>query len=426
MEEKTVENKKSWHLSHFILIFIATLSSSMLFQKFSTGTWTGVNFYSGAIVLVLLSSIVVTVNTVDLYQAIIRLVAPCLFVYLFHSASNQEGIINTLISRAGFPHFLLVFASAVASIYFTKQSPEKEQISSKDSSVKDSADVQSKNREPKQEDVFNRIVGQSHVISSLREISKITKSGIRLGKKEAPHAVLLFLGPTGVGKTEAARALAEEVYGSKDALIRFDMGQFNDASQANRFYGPPPGYAGFEQGGQLTRAVLKKPHSVVLLDEMEKAHPKIWDAFLPVFDEGYIVDGSSNQKVDMTNTIIVLTSNILAKESSAGGDLSKSNAFEIKNKVSELGVFRPELLGRINEILVFNSLNRDSIVEILKRRLDAALWSLSEQGYKIDVTEQTINSLVDEVQKAQFGVRQIDDVVRTYLRGRVSELKTEQ
>ena len=200
------------------------------------------------------------------------------------------------------------------------------------------------------------------------------------------------------------------------------MGQFNDASQANRFYGPPPGYAGFEQGGQLTRAVLKKPHSVVLLDEMEKAHPKIWDAFLPVFDEGYIVDGSSNQKVDMTNTIIVLTSNILAEEA----NLNESNAFEIKNKVASLGVFRPELLGRINEILVFNSLNRDSIVEILKRRLDAALWNLSEQGYKIDVTEQTINSLVDEVQKAQFGVRQIDDVVRTYLRGKVSEIKTQE
>ena len=119
MEEKTVENKKSWHLSHFILILIATLSSSMLFQKFSTGTWTGVNFYSGAIALVLLSSIVVTVNTVDLYPAIIRFVAPSLFIYLFYSASNQTGIISTLIARVGLPHFLLVFAAAVASIYLT-------------------------------------------------------------------------------------------------------------------------------------------------------------------------------------------------------------------------------------------------------------------------------------------------------------------
>ena len=423
--EETVENKKSWHSSHFILIFISALACSILFQKFSSGSWTGNNFYSGAIILVLLSSILVCVNTVDLYQAIIRLVAPCLFVYLFHSASNQAGIVNTLITRAGLPHFLLVFAAAIASIYFTKERPEKD-IVKKDSPQQGIREQEIK-REVQGDDTFNRIVGQGHVISSLREISKITKSGIRLGKKEAPHAVLLFLGPTGVGKTEAARALAEEVYGSKEALIRFDMGQFNDASQANRFYGPPPGYAGYEQGGQLTRAVLKKPHSVVLLDEMEKAHPKIWDAFLPVFDEGYIVDGSSNQKVDMTNTIIVLTSNILAEESLAGqGSLSENNAFEIKNKVASLGVFRPELLGRINEILVFNSLNRESIVEILKRRLDAALWSLSEQGYKIDVTEQAINSLVDEVQKAKFGVRQIDDVVRTYLRGRVSEMKAQE
>ncbi len=426
----TNENRKSWHLSHFLLIFITTLICSLLFQKFSTGTWGGVNFYSGAIALVVLSSIVVTINTVELYSALIRLVAPCIFVYLFYSASDQSSIVNALITRAGLPHFLLVIISAVTSIYYTKDkflvssngSKGKSEKINKDLKInkQDSKSIEEQEERKEQKDAFERIIGQTKIISSLREISKITKSGIRLGKKEAPHAVLLFLGPTGVGKTEAARALAEEVYGSNDALIRFDMGQFNDASQANRFYGPPPGYAGYEQGGQLTRAVLKKPHSVVLLDEMEKADPKIWDAFLPVFDEGYIVDGSSNQKVDMTNTIIVLTSNILANNE----DLSSCDAFQVKDKVAALGVFRPELLGRINEILVFNPLSRDSIVEILKARLDAALWNLSDQGYNIEVSDKALSSLVDEVEKAKFGVRQIDDVLRSFLRKKVSEIKS--
>jgi len=418
------ENKKSWHLSHFILIFITTLACSVIFQKFSNGTWSGVNFYSGAIALVVLSSIVVVINTIELYSALIRLIAPCIFVYLFYSASDQSNIVGALITRASLPHFLLVFIAAITSIFYTKDKfiiekanvEEKSKKIDKDLKVEKQEDRTIKDQEDKK-DTFERIIGQTKVISSLREISKVTKSGIRLGKKEAPHAVLLFLGPTGVGKTEAARALAEEVYGSNDALIRFDMGQFNDSSQANRFYGPPPGYAGYEQGGQLTRAVLKKPHSVVLLDEMEKADPKIWDAFLPVFDEGYIVDGSSNQKVDMTNTIIVLTSNILANNE----DLSSCDAFEVKDKVASLGVFRPELLGRINEILVFNSLSRDSIVEILKARLDAALWNLSDQGYNIEVSDQALSSLVDEVEKAKFGVRQIDDVLRGFLRKKVSE-----
>jgi ATP-dependent Clp protease ATP-binding subunit ClpA len=194
------------------------------------------------------------------------------------------------------------------------------------------------------------------------------------------------------------------------------MGQFNDSSQANRFYGPPPGYIGSDEGGQLTRAVLRQPKSVVLLDEMEKAHPKIWDAFLPVFDEGYIVDGSNNQKVDMTNTIIVLTSNLLAQDEG----LIELPAYEIKDKLISSGTLRPELLGRINEILVFNALDRNSIAEILRRRMDSALWSLSEQGIQLSVEENEIMQLVDQVQRAKFGVRQIDDVVRTYLRKAIS------
>jgi len=194
------------------------------------------------------------------------------------------------------------------------------------------------------------------------------------------------------------------------------MGQFSDAHQASRFYGPPPGYVGFEQGGQLTRAVLKRPRSVVLLDEVEKADNKIWDAFLPVFDEGYIVDGSSNQKVDMSETIIVLTSNLLSNQI----ELLGKNGLEIKEALQKTGTFRPELIGRINEILIFKSLDTDTIREILQRRVDNALWGLSEQGIPITINPSQIDEMVLEIQAAKFGVRQIDDVLRTYLRKLIS------
>ena len=150
---------------------------------------------------------------------------------------------------------------------------------------------------------------------------------------------------------------------------------------------------------------------------MEKAHAQIWDTFLPVFDEGYIVDGSTNQKVDMTNTIIVLTSNLLAGEKEAV-DLSPA---ELKQKVQSTGVLRPELLGRINEILVFNPLSTESIIEILHQRMDAALWSLSDQGISLSVSEEDIIELSKQLEAATFGVRQIDDVVRKFLRRAIAE-----
>lgn len=401
---------KSWNIVEFLTFFCVSFLASIFYHKFASGVWCGDNWYSGAAILVVISSIAVAINTNSQLSASIRVLAPVLFIYLFYSADQSgEGVVASLQSRISLPHLILVFISATLAILFTPDPEQKEEI----------AEVEIK--EVKEIDPFERIIGQEHITTSLRQIAQITKSGIRVGKRNAPHAVLLFLGPTGVGKTEAAMALAESVYGSKDALIRFDMGQFNDASQANRFYGPPPGYVGSEEGGQLTRAVLKKPKSVVLLDEMEKANPQIWDAFLPVFDEGYIVDGSTNQKVDMTNTIIVLTSNLLAGNS----NLLNQTAFELKEKVEATGVLRPELLGRINEILLFNSLDAPAIAEILQRRLDASLWSLSEQGIQISINSDTVSKLVEEVQRAKFGVRQIDDVVRSYLRQQIS-LQTEQ
>ena len=405
-----MNDSKSWNVIEFIVFYFICLSAGLTYHKFSSGLWLGANFYSGACILVLVSALAVAINTNNIMNAIIRCASPALFVYLFYSASqSSDGLVQSLQTRLSLPHLILVFIAALIAIYFTPETKKEVEVKQELPEVV-----------LKIEDPFERIIGQEHVTNSLKQIAQIAKSGIRVGKRNAPHAVLLFLGPTGVGKTEAAMALAEAVYGSKDSLIRFDMGQFTDASQANRFYGPPPGYVGSEEGGQMTRAVLKKPKSVVLLDEMEKAHSQIWDAFLPVFDEGYIVDGSTNQKVDMTNTIIVLTSNLLA----GAENLKQLSAFELKEKVEAIGLLRPELLGRINEILVFDPLTKEAITEILQRRLDSALWSLSEQGIKISTDPDTIAKLLEEIQRAKFGVRQIDDVVRSYLRQKISEQST--
>ena len=397
-------NKTFWGTLEYSCYLLLACVVGLVFQRASGGEWFTGNVAAGACVMAYLLALVAAALAPTPTGRVLRFAVPSLIVFLLY---NHAGSFAELQARMGIAHLLLLLAVSIAAIHFSS------------ARTADSASVESepaKEAKPKPKraglKAFDRIVGQNQVVGPLKEIARIARSGIRVGKRDAPHAVLLFLGPTGVGKTEAARALAEAVYGNPDALIRFDMGQFIDAHQANRFYGPPPGYVGYEEGGQLTRAVLRKPKSVVLLDEMEKAHPQIWDAFLPVFDEGYIVDGSSNEKVDMTNTTIVLTSNLLAGHE----DVGSLNAAELKERVVASGALRPELLGRINEILVFNPLSRDAIGEILKRRLDASLWSLAEQGVQVDVDQQQIDQMIEELQAAKFGVRQIDDVVRKFLR----------
>lgn len=398
-----------------VIYFICAWVIGVLFQGFSGDSMLGDHPYAGASVLLVLAALPPAWSTSNPMARLIRIAVPIGLVLLFLLQGPAElGVVARLQQRIGPLHFVFLFSATFFSVLLTGGS--EPQPSKNDSKAKPQ-DASPKPKPKPDVDAFDRIVGQPHVVKSLEEIANVVRSGIRVGKSNAPHAVLLFLGPTGVGKTEAARALAQAVYGKDDALIRFDMGQFTDAHQANRFYGPPPGYVGSAEGGQLTREVHRQPRSVVLLDEVEKAHTQIWDAFLPVFDEGYIVDGSTNQKVDMTNTIIVLTSNLLVGTEGIA-ELSSS---ELKDKVQQTGQFRAELVGRINEVLAFSPLSNDSIKEILRRRVDQSLWSLSDQGVSIFVDDDDIEQMLDEVKEAQFGVRQIDDVVRKYLRQAITE-----
>lgn len=389
------------------------LLASFFIHRFGDESWNMGYPISAVAIAIYCCHIGISISQYKNTSLNLRIAIPTLsLIMIWRQGDFSQGIVFAFQESMGygscFMFIIVLLFSIILPEFLDKDSDTKSKIiESKSENLKISKATKTQ---------FSDIIGQDHVIEPLKEIARLSAANIKLGKENAPYAVLFFLGPTGVGKTEAARALAQAVYGSQDALIRFDMGQFADPHQASRFYGPPPGYVGFEQGGQLTRAVLKRPRSVVLLDEVEKADPKIWDAFLPVFDEGYIVDGSTNKKVDMRQTIIVLTSNLMADQS---GIMSKTPS-ELKDSLQKTGVFRPELIGRINEILVFRALEKTTIREILQRRIDNALWSLSAQGFSVSIDPAEVDEMVAEIQAAKFGVRQIDDVLRARLRKHVS------
>lgn len=402
----------------FSLFWYATIVWFVQLFLFRLGgeEWIGDYPLAGIMACIFFTHLALSLNEAREWQLHLRIGAPFVAVFfLWYSGDLSTGIVKALQDQLGPIQCLIILLVIVVTIVMTMDPNAVPHTGGGEVAPKRSRAPQAR---PTSQGIksFDKIIGQEHVIKPLKEIARLASSRIKVGKDNAPYAVLLFLGPTGVGKTETARALAEAVYGSSDTIIRFDMGQFSDPHQANRFYGPPPGYVGYEQGGQLTRAVLRKPRSVVLLDEVEKAHEKIWDSFLPVFDEGYIVDGSSNQKVDMRETIIVMTSNLLGTREG----LSRMTPFEIKEEVEKTGTFRSELIGRINEIFVFNPLSEDTIRQILQTRIDTALWSLSERGIGVSINPYEIDELLDEIKKAKFGVRQIDDVVRTKIRKLIS------
>jgi ATP-dependent Clp protease ATP-binding subunit ClpA len=395
-----------------ILLYFA----SIFIFRFGSTEWIGDYPLSGFAITILITHIAQSLLESDGWKMKVRMGLPgIVFLGIWHTGDFVRGIVQAFQDSLGSMQFFILLFSIIISLILTLEGTTSK--GTHPSTRKKLNRTGYRKAPHSSQSAFEKIVGQDHVIKALKEIARLAKSNIRVGKDQAPYAVVLFLGPTGVGKTEAARALAEAVYGSPDALIRFDMGQFADAHQANRFYGPPPGYVGYEQGGQLTRAVMRRPRSVVLLDEVEKADPKIWDAFLTVFDEGYIVDGSSNQRVDMTQTIIVMTSNLLSDDPKA----QNLNPLQIKETILETGAFKTELIGRINEIFVFSPLGKETIRKILQQRVDSTLWGLAEQGVKITHDQIDIEQMILELEAAKFGVRQIDDVLRKKVRTILTE-----
>ena len=268
-----------------------------------------------------------------------------------------------------------------------------------------------------EEALHRRLVGQEEAVRSVANAVRLARAGLREGR--GPIATFLFLGPTGVGKTELAKALAEQVFGSEDAMIRVDMSEYMERHTVARLIGAPPGYVGYDEGGQLTERVRRRPFSVVLLDEIEKAHSDVHNVLLQVFDDGRLTDGKG-RVVDFTNTLIIATSNIgadiiarrLRHEGSEAADPTK-----VREELMEtLRLhFRPEFINRLDEIIVFHSLTREQIKQIVDLHLERVRRTAHAQGVELEVDASLLDYLATEGYRPEYGARELKRVIRSTL-----------
>ena len=258
-----------------------------------------------------------------------------------------------------------------------------------------------------------RVVGQNEAVAALCNAVRRSRSG--LSDPNRPIGTFLFLGPTGVGKTELSKALADFLFNDSHAMVRFDMSEFMEQHSVARLIGSPPGYVGFEEGGRLTEAVRRKPYSVILLDEIEKAHPDVFNVMLQVFDDGRLTDGKG-RTVDFKNTVIIMTSNIasqqiqqLTEESGADWEIEA----HIKDALKQL--FKPEFLNRIDEIIVFHMLGKEDLRKIVDIQLDYLAERLNGRDIKVEFTDSAREQIMDEGYDPAFGARPLKRTIQQRL-----------
>lgn len=278
------------------------------------------------------------------------------------------------------------------------------------------------------------VIAQDDAIEKM--VKAIQRNRIGLRDPNHPIGAFMFLGPTGVGKTYLAKKLAEELFGSKDALIRVDMSEYSESFNTSRFLGAPPGYVGYDEGGQLTERVRRKPYSIVLLDEIEKAHDKVYNMLLQVLDEGRLTDGNG-RLIDFRNTVIIMTSNAgtrQLKEFGSGigfnaGGLTKS-VMDEKDKEYARSIiqkslskqFSPEFLNRLDEIITFNQLDIDAIKRIIDIELRGLFGRVHDMGYEIQITDKAKELVATKGYDVQFGARPLKRAIQTYIEDGVCEL----
>lgn len=274
--------------------------------------------------------------------------------------------------------------------------------------------------------LHQRVVGQDEAVQAVSRAIRRARSGLK--DPERPIGSFMFLGPTGVGKTELAKALAETMFGSEDALVRVDMSEFMEKYSTSRLIGSPPGYVGYDEGGQLTEKIRQKPYSVILLDEVEKAHPDVFNILLQVLDDGHLTD-SKGRKVDFRNTILIMTSNIgataLREEKNVGfnvKDVTKDYDAMQKRIMEELKkAFRPEFLNRIDETVVFRSLDQEEIHEIVKIMSKSIIARLKEQDVNVKITPAAIDVIGKVGFDPEYGARPIRRALQKEVEDRLSE-----
>ncbi|WP_028841221.1 ATP-dependent chaperone ClpB [Thermodesulfobacterium hveragerdense] len=261
-----------------------------------------------------------------------------------------------------------------------------------------------------EEKLKERVVGQDHAIKVISDALRRARAGLK--DPNRPIGSFMFIGPTGVGKTELAKALAEFMFDTEDAMVRIDMTEYMEKHSVSRLIGAPPGYVGYEEGGQLTEAVRRRPYSVILFDEIEKAHPDVFNILLQVLDDGRLTDGKG-RTVDFRNTIIIMTSNV---GSFYFQDLSLSHT-EIESKIHELlkATFKPEFLNRIDEIIIFNNLQREHIIKIVDIQIKYLNERLAEKNMSLELTEKAKELIATYGYDPTFGARPLKRAIQRYI-----------
>lgn len=277
-------------------------------------------------------------------------------------------------------------------------------------------------------DLMDKVIGQNDAV--MKVVKAIKRNRIGIKDKKKPIGSFIFLGPTGVGKTYLAKLLAKEVFGDEENMIRMDMSEYMEKHSVSRLIGPPPGYVGYEEGGQLTEKVRRKPHSVILFDEIEKAHTDVFNILLQLLDEGHLTDGLG-RKVNFRNTLIIMTSNIGVKElSSFGKGLGFSTGAEIANEEERARAiiekalkkkFKPEFLNRIDEAIIFNGLKKNDIDKIIYNELESLEERINEMGYKLKLGKNAIDFLAKKGYDPEYGARPLARTIQRYVEDPIAD-----
>lgn len=270
-----------------------------------------------------------------------------------------------------------------------------------------------------EEHLHKRVIGQHDAIKSLARTIRRNRSGFR--KKRKP-ASFIFVGPTGVGKTELVRALAEELFGSEDAMIRVDMSEYMEKHTVSKLIGAPPGYVGYDQGGQLTDKVRRKPYSVILLDEIEKAHPDVFNMLLQILEDGRLTD-SQGRTVFFENTVVIMTSNAGTQLKSSGIGFGKRGYEALENKVKEAlkEIFRPEFLNRVDETIVFTQLSKEELRQIIDLMLKDVISDVKEKDMDIIISDEVKDFILEKGYDEKYGARPLRRTIQRYIEDEIAE-----
>ena len=265
--------------------------------------------------------------------------------------------------------------------------------------------------------LHKRIIGQDEAVSSVARAIRRNRAGLQSTKRPPSF---IFVGPTGVGKTELAKSLAYEMFGSEDSIIRIDMSEYMESHSTSKLIGAPPGYVGYDDAGQLTDKVKRKPYSIILLDEIEKAHPDVFNILLQVLDDGKLTDSQGNT-VSFSNTIIIMTSNAGSNSNinSIGFGKQSIDKNKIMDSLKEL--FRPEFLNRVDEIIQFDSLTKEQLLKIVDLMLENTRKALNEKDINMDITKKAKNYLLEKGTDIKFGARPLRRTIQSVLEDKLAE-----